>query len=345
MAKDEGGTRVSRGVQRLIGGCVIAASFLIGWLWMDYREAVDRPLGLQGPAYFEIAKGDSLANVAAKLEAQGILSNPVWFKFRAYVDGSARRLKYGEYEIPPETTLRELLAMFAAGKVRQHPVTLVEGWTFGQILTALGQCPPLKKLAMGKTPEEIMQMIGAPGEHPEGRFFPDTYFVTKGTPDIEVLKRAYRKMQAILNEEWAKRIDGNPYATPYESLIVASIVEKETARADERPLVAGVVTRRLAKGMLLQTDPTVIYGLGDQFTGDIRKEDLLKDTPYNTYVRSGLPPTPIAMPGLDSIRAALHPDTGDSLYFVARGDGTHVFSKSLEEHQRAVEQFQKRRHD
>jgi len=345
MAADEGGTRTGRSVQRLIGIALIAASFLTGWLWMDYREALDRPLGLKSPAYFEIARGDSLAHIAAGLEERGVVSNPVWFRLRAYLDGSARRLKYGEYEIPPGTTLRGLLAMFVAGKVRQYPVTLVEGWTFGQILTALGQCPPLKKLAAGKPSDEIMQMIGAPGEHPEGRFYPDTYFVTKGTPDVEVLKRAYRRMQAVLNEEWAKRGDGIPYATPYESLIVASIVEKETARADERPLVAGVFTRRLAMGMLLQTDPTVIYGLGDRFTGDIRKDDLLRDTPYNTYVRSGLPPTPIAMPGLGSIRAALHPDAGDSLYFVARGDGTHVFSNNLEEHRRAVEQFQKHRHD
>ncbi|HYE34765.1 endolytic transglycosylase MltG [Methylocaldum sp.] len=332
-------------MQRLIGIVVIAISFLIGWLWMDYQETLDRPLGLQSPAYFEIAKGDSLARIAAELQAQGIVTKPMWFRFRAYVDGSARRLKYGEYEIPPKTTLRELLAMFVAGKVRQYPVTLVEGWTFGQILTALAQYPPLEKLAADKTPEVIMQLIGAPGEHPEGRFYPDTYFVTKGTPDVEVLKRAYRKMQAVLNDEWSNRADGIPYVTPYESLIMASIVEKETARADERPLVAGVFTRRLAKGMLLQTDPTVIYGLGDQFNGDIRKEDLLRDTPYNTYIRPGLPPTPIAMPGLDSIHAALHPDTGGSLYFVARGDGTHVFSNNLEEHQRAVELFQKRRHD
>ncbi|MGX2039205.1 endolytic transglycosylase MltG [Methylocaldum sp. MU1018] len=332
-------------MQRLTGVVVIAVSFLMGWLWMDYRETLDRPLGLRNTAYFEIAKGDSLARIADELHAQGIVTRPIWFRLRAYADGSARRLKYGEYEIPPETTLRGLLAMFVAGKVRQYPVTLVEGWTFGQILTALEQCAPLKKRAAGKTPEEIMQMIGAPGEYPEGRFYPDTYFITKGTPDVELLKRAYRKMQAVLNEEWAGRADGIPYMTPYESLIMASIVEKETARADERPLVAGVFIRRLAKGMLLQTDPTVIYGLGDRFTGDIRKEDLLKDTPYNTYTRSGLPPTPIAMPGRDSIRAALHPDSGGSLYFVARGDGTHVFSNSLEEHQRAVEQFQKRRHD
>jgi UPF0755 protein len=345
MAKDEGGKRVGRSVQRAIGIIVIAASFLIGWLWMDYRAALDRPLGLESPAYFEIAKGDSLARITARLKAQGIVSSPVWFRFRAYLDGSARHLKYGEYEIPPGTTLRELLALFVSGKVRQYPITLVEGWTFRQILSALDQSPPLKKLATGKSPQEIMQIIGAPDEHPEGRFYPDTYFVTKGTSDIEVLKRAYRKMQGVLNEEWANRAEGTTYGTPYESLIVASIVEKETARSDERPLIAGVFTRRLAKGMLLQTDPTIIYGLGDSFTGNIRKEDLLKDTPYNTYVRSGLPPTPIANPGRDSIRAALHPAAGESLYFVARGDGTHVFSDSLEEHRRAVEQFQMRRHD
>jgi UPF0755 protein len=345
MATDEGGKRVGRGVQRAIGIIVIAASFLIGWLWMDYQAALDRPLELDRPAYFEITKGDGLARITAKLERQGIVANPIWFKFRAYVDGAARRLKFGEYEIQPGTTLRELLAMFVAGKVRQHPITLVEGWTFRQILTVLDQSPPLTKLARGKSPEEIMRMIGAPDEHPEGRFYPDTYFVTKGTSDIEVLKRAYRRMQAVLEEEWANRGEGTSYATPYESLIVASLVEKETARPEERPLIAGVFTRRLAKGMLLQTDPTIIYGLGDSFSGNIRKEDLLKDTPYNTYLRSGLPPTPIAMPGRDSIRAALHPAAGESLYFVARGDGTHVFSNTLDDHQRAVEQFQKHRHD
>ncbi|CAI8916974.1 endolytic transglycosylase MltG [Methylocaldum szegediense] len=345
MAKDEGGKRAGRGVQWLIGTIVIAASFLIGWLWMDYRAALDRPLVLDRPVYFEIAKGDGLARISTELERQGIIGNRIWFTLRACIDGSARQLKFGEYEIPPGTTLRQLLAMFVAGKVRQHPITLVEGWTFRQVLAMLDQSPPLTKLARGKSPEEIMRMVGAPDEHPEGRFYPDTYFVTKGTTDIEVLRRAYRKMQAVLEEEWANRDERTTYATPYESLIVASIVEKETARPEERPLIAGVVTRRLAKGMLLQTDPTIIYGLGDDFSGNIRKEDLLKDTPYNTYVRVGLPPTPIAMPGRDSIHAALHPAAGESLYFVARGDGTHVFTNTLEDHQRAVEQFQKRRHD
>lgn len=345
MAKDEGGKRVGRGAQRLIGTVVIAASFLIGWLWMDYRRALDSPLGLKSPAVFEIAKGESLARITARLSQQRIVSNPIWFRVRAYLDGSARRLKYGEYEIPPGMTLREVLTLFVAGKVRQYPVTLVEGWTFRQVLNALGQTPPLRRLATGKPHREIMQMIGAPDEQPEGRFYPDTYYVTKGTTDIDVLKRAYRKMQAVLDQEWANRAEGLSYATPYESLILASIIEKETARADERPHIAGVLIRRLAKGMLLQTDPTIIYGLGNNFSGNIRKEDLRKDTPYNTYVHSGLPPTPIAMPGLDSIRAALHPATGDSLYFVARGDGTHIFSNNLEDHRHAVEQFQMHRHD
>jgi UPF0755 protein len=312
---------------------------------MDYRAALDRPLALDRPAYFEIAKGDGLARISAGLERQGIVANPIWFKLRAYVDGATRQLKFGEYEIPPGTTLRQLLAMFVVGKVRQHPITLVEGWTFRQVLAMLDQSPPLTKLASGKSPEEIMRMVGAPDEHPEGRFYPDTYFVTKGTTDIDVLKRAYRKMQVVLEEEWANRDEGTSYTTPYESLIVASIVEKETARPEERSLIAGVFTRRLAKGMLLQTDPTIIYGLGDSFSGNIRKEDLLKDTPYNTYVRAGLPPTPIAMPGRASIHAALHPAAGESLYFVARGDGTHVFSNTLDDHLRAVEQFQKHRHD
>jgi UPF0755 protein len=329
-------------IHRLMGIFIMAASFLVGWLWMDYTETVDSPLGLQQPATFEIAKGDGLFRVAKALESQRILAKPLWFMVLAYQEGVQKRLKYGEYEISPNMTPRDMLGMFVAGRVRQHPVALVEGWTFGQTLAALSQHPVLVHLAVGRTAEEIMRMVGAEGVHPEGRFFPSTYFVTKGTSDIDVLKRAYQKMQTVLEAEWLGRNEPLPYAAPDEALILASIVEKETASPPERPLVSGVFVRRLQKGMLLQTDPTVIYGLGESYKGDIRKEDLLRDTPYNTYTRSGLPPTPIAMPGLESIRAALHPDNGKSLYFVSRGDGTHVFSTTLEEHQRAVEQFQKR---
>ena len=330
---------------RLIGISVILASFLTGWLWMDYRDTVDSSLGNTETVYFEIFKGQGLAAIAASLKQQGVIQKPYWFRVLAYAERSATKLKYGEYEIPPHTTMRQLLARFVSGKVRQHTVTFIEGWRFQQVLAALSQHPALAHRVAGKSVDEIMNLLGAPGEQPEGRFYPDTYFFTKGTEDLELLKRAYRKMKTALEQEWQGRADGLPLASPYEALVLASIVEKETARADERPLIAGVFSRRLAQGMLLQTDPTVIYGMGEGFKGDIRKEDLVRDTPYNTYVHAGLPPTPIAMPGVASIRAVLHPDTGASLYFVARGDGSHVFSNTLDEHQQAVEQFQMNHHD
>lgn len=333
--------RIGYRMYRLIGAAILAASLLIGWLWMDYRDTVDGRLGLKETAYFEIGKGEGLVHIARRLASQGILDKPLWFEVLAYTGGAHRRLKYGEYEITPDTTPRSLLALFVAGKVRQHPVIVVEGWTFADLLAALARHPALVPEVSGKPPEDIMVRLGAPGQPPEGRFFPDTYFVTKGTTDFEVLKRAYGRMQAVLDQEWRGRTERVPFATSYEALILASIVEKETARAEERPAIAGVFARRLAQGMRLQTDPTVIYGLGTGYTGDIRKDDLRRDTPYNTYTRPGLPPTPIALPGLLSIRAALHPANGTSLYFVSRGDGTHVFSTTLEEHQRAVEQFQK----
>lgn len=327
---------------RLSGILVLLSSLVIGWLWMDYRMTIDGPLALESPAVFEIGKGDGLATIAHGLEARGILAKPVWFEVLAYTSGAHKRLKYGEYEIPVDATPRTVLDMFVAGKVLQHPITVVEGWRFSEMLASLALNPALNHQLAGKSPAEIMALLGAPGQPPEGRFFPDTYFVTKGTSDLEVLRRAHAKMGDILEREWRERSPQAPFASPYEALILASIVEKETARPEERPTVAGVFTRRLNKGMRLQTDPTVIYGMGAEFTGDIRKGDLLKDTPYNTYTRGGLPPTPIALPGLPAIHAALHPDNGGSLYFVARGDGSHIFSATLEEHRRAVEQFQKR---
>jgi len=332
-------------MSRLIGIVIILASFATGWAWMEYRDAVDRPLDNRETVYFEITKGEGSAAIAEALKQRGLTQEPYWFRLLVYVNRAATKLKYGEYEIPPQTTMHQLLALFVAGKVRQHAITFVEGWRFQQVFDAISQHPALEHRLEGKTGVEIMAMLGVPEEHAEGRFYPDTYFFTKGTADIELLKRAYQKMQTVLESEWRGRAEGLPLANPYQALILASIVERETARADERPLIAGVFSRRLAQGMLLQTDPTVIYGMGEEFKGNIRKEDLMRDTPYNTYTRIGLPPTPIGMPGVESIHAALHPDAGASLYFVARGDGSHVFSNSLTEHQRAVAQFQKRNHE
>lgn len=327
--------------QRLAGALVLGASLVGGWLWMDFESAVDSPLNITAPAVFEVGKGEGLASIARKLQVQGILDQPLWFQALAYADGAHKRLKFGEYEIPPGTTPRGLLALLTSGKVRQHAITVVEGWTFADFLATLAAHPALSHPAQGKSPQEVMALLGTPGQLPEGQFFPDTYFVTKGTPDVEVLRRAHARMRTELDREWRERGRVN-LGSPYEALILASIVEKETARPEERPAIAGVFLRRLSIGMRLQTDPTVIYGLGARYDGNIRKDDLRRDTPYNTYTRSGLPPTPIALPGRASIHAALHPAEGTSLYFVARGDGSHVFSTTLGEHQRAVDQFQRR---
>ena len=216
----------------------------------------------------------------------------------------------------------------------------MEGWNFKQVLAAVSGHEALKHTLKGLTDGEIMARLGHPGEHPEGRFYPDTYKFPRGTTDAAFLERAYQSMSRLLAEEWGKRDPDLPLKTPYEALILASIVEKETGVADERSEIAGVFVRRLRKGMKLQTDPTVIYGMGDNFKGNIRRRDLKQDTPYNTYVHTGLPPTPISMPGSAAIRAVLHPAPGKSLYFVARGDGSHYFSKSLAEHNRAVRKFQ-----
>ncbi len=333
-------------MSRLIGILVIAASFAFGWSWMDYRAYLDQPLGNDTPVVFEIAKGQGLSAIADTLQQHGLVRKPLWFRIYVLSSKAAGRLKFGEYEAPPGMTLRGLVDMLVAGKVRQHAVTFVEGWRFRQMLERLAQDAALEHQLKGKSDAEIMALIGAPAEHPEGLFYPDTYFFTKGMSDTALLQRAYRKMQAVLESEWRARTEGLPLGSPYQALVLASIVEKETARPEERARIAGVFVRRLTKGMFLQTDPTVIYGMGEMFQGDIHREDLQRDTPYNTYVRSGLPPTPIACPGILSIRAVLHPEAGDTLYFVARGDGSHVFSRTLDEHQQFVDQFQKpQKHD
>lgn len=331
-------------MHRLIGIVVLSASLLGGWFWMDYRAAVDAPLGHETTLYFEIGRGQNLAQVAAALRDRGIFRKTHWLRVLAWQENAALRLKYGEYEIPPSVTPRQLLQMFVQGKVRQYGMAFIEGWRFRDMLEAMGHQAALTRELDGKTPEEIMGALEAPNEHPEGRFFPDTYFYAKGVADRELLSRAYRKMQVVLAEEWAERARDLPLKSPYEALILASIVEKETARPEERAQIAGVFLRRLAKGMPLQTDPTVIYGMGAAYRGNIRKEDLERDTPYNTYKRAGLPPTPIAMPGAASLHAAMHPETGDSLYFVAKGDGSHVFSSNLADHNKAVAQYQLKRH-
>jgi UPF0755 protein len=256
------------------------------------------------------------------------------------VQDKAHRIKSGEYRLEPGLTPTGLLDLLVAGKTIQYSLTLVEGWNFKQVMGAIAEHPELVQTLDSEPPEAIMAALGAPGMHPEGWFYPDTYLFPSGTTDLQFLRRTYETMQRRLAAEWEARSQGLPLESPYEALILASIVEKETGAPDERGLIAAVFLRRLERGMRLQTDPTVIYGMGERYQGNIRKSDLLRDTPYNTYTRKGLPPTPIAMPGGDSIHAVLHPAESEALYFVATGDGRHHFSQTYEEHRQAVIDYQ-----
>jgi UPF0755 protein len=278
--------------------------------------------------------------VADDLTAQGVLQHPYYFIALALQRGDQGRLKAGEFELTQGMRPTDLLERLISGREVQYPITLVEGWTFRQAVAAVAADPRFGAEVVGKTDAELMETLGRPGEHPEGRFFPDTYSFPRNTSGLEVLRRAFERMERVLAEEWEQRAEDLPIETPYQALILASIIEKETAVVAERPAIGGVFVRRLRNGMRLQTDPTVIYGLGERFDGNLRREDLREPTPYNTYVIEGLPPTPIALPGREAIRAALHPEPGDSLYFVSRGDGTHAFSRTLEEHNAAVRQYQ-----
>jgi UPF0755 protein len=326
----------------VLGGILLLLAGL--WLWKDYQYFVHGQVANSEAVVLEVNKGESVSEISNRLHERNVISKPLWFIAMAVQSGLATKLKYGEYEIEPFSSNRKLLDTLASGRPRQHSVTLVEGWRFSQILEALSSKSDLvHTLATNPVETDVMGKLEAPGENPEGRFFPDTYFFDKGATDIDILRRAYQKMQRVLDAEWHNRNDGLTISTPYEALTLASIIEKETAQPNERPMVAGVFQRRLSKGMYLQTDPTVIYGLGQAFLGDLTREHLSSDSPYNTYTRHGLPPTPIAIPSLASIRAALHPDTGNSLYFVSKGDGSHHFSESLPLHNQAVDHFQKSR--
>lgn len=316
---------------------VVAAA----WLWSDYRGFRESALPLPpGGLVYELPAGGTTASLARDLEALGVLKTPLYFRLLARQEKKARGLKAGEYRIPFGATPLALLELLGSGAVIQHPFTLVEGWTFKQVLAALRADDKITHTLAGLEPSEIMARLGRPESHPEGRFLPDTYHSPRGVEDLRVLRRAMQAMERILRIEWERRTPELPLATPYQVLILASIVEKETALGRERPEIAGVFLRRLRKGMKLQTDPTVIYGLGEAFDGNLRRADLKKDTPYNSYVHKGLPPTPIAMPGRAAIRAVVHPAGGDSLYFVAKGDGSHQFSATLAAHNRAVRKYQ-----
>jgi UPF0755 protein len=263
----------------------------------------------------------------------------LWLWFR--VSGQDRAIKAGSYEISPDMSPRRVLNMLARGEESLKTVVLVEGWTFKQFKQALAKSEALKNTAQALSDAEIMAQLGRPGTHPEGRFYPDTYTYAKGSTDMAVMQRALKAMDRQLAKVWTQKPAHLPISNSDELLTLASIVEKETGRASDRPLIAAVFHNRLKIGMRLQTDPTVIYGLGDTFDGNLRRIDLRTDTPYNTYTRAGLPPTPIAMPGKAALLAAIHPAPSNALYFVAKGDGTSHFSQSLNEHNNAVNKYQR----
>jgi UPF0755 protein len=304
-----------------------------------------RPLAFEPTPYaFDVKSGSSMKSIARELRGAGVIPLDWPLVLLARATARDRAVQAGNYEIESGLTPWELLQKLTEGEVTQQALTIVEGWTFAQVKAELKGKPKIRQTLANASDEEILQRIGAGEKHPEGLFFPDTYFFVGGTTDADILRRAYRTMQQRLAAAWAQRGPDLPYATPYQALVMASIVEKETGRSSDRPLVASVFVNRLRHGMRLQTDPTVIYGMGAQFEGDLRKRDLAADTTYNTYTREGLPPTPIAMPGLASLQAALHPAQTNYLYFVARGDGSSVFSTNLADHYRAVAKYQKGGH-
>ena len=311
--------------------------FAVAWIgWRQYESSwLDQPIAaLDQRQVFEIPDGASLKSVAAGLEKRGLLDRSgAWLRY-ARRRGDATRIQAGEYEILPGTTPAELLALFVAGDVRLHALTIPEGWTARQALTLIQAHPQIVSELAGLPDEVWMERIGLGKLHPEGQFFPDTYRFPRGTTDSELLKLAHARLERELADAWKRRSPNLPIATPYEALILASIVEKETGAPDERPLIAGVFTNRLRIGMRLQTDPSVIYGLGTAFDGNLRRRDLLADTPYNSYTRAGLPPTPIALPGRAALEAVVRPAKTDAIYFVAtgRGDGRHFFAETLVAH-------------
>lgn len=336
--------------RRGIGALFVIVALLAGafgyWAFDRYRGFVDAPLsGLRSGDTLLVERGDSFVTVLKKLQALQVPGgHQLEWQLLARQLGAAGKLQAGEYALEPGLTPRQLLLRMRAGKVIHHRFTIVEGWNLREMRAALATAQPFEHDSAGLDDAALMQLLGHPGEHPEGRFLPETYLFTRGDKDSDVLQRAYEAMDRALAAAWDSRVPDLPLKSKNEALVLASIVEKETGIAQERPRIAGVFIRRLKLGMLLQTDPSVIYGMGSNYSGNIRKADLQADTPYNTYIRAGLPPTPIAMPGAAALQAVTHPASGDALYFVAVGDGSgrHVFTRSLAEHQTAVRAYLQR---
>jgi UPF0755 protein len=319
---------------------VLAAALGLGcasYVWLN------TPLELSGDAIdLAVEPGSNPREVALQVQQAGVHINPSLLYWWFRLSGQARQIKAGNYELERGTTARALLSKLVRGEEALRSLTLVEGWNLRQLREAMKKADELKSLTAELTSDELMLQLGKPGLAAEGRFFPDTYTYAKGSTDLALLQRAARAMDKKLEAAWAQRLPQSPLQTPEQALILASIVEKETGRSSDRPMIAAVFSNRLRIGMRLQTDPTVIYGLGPLFDGNLRRADLLADTAWNTYTRNGLPPTPIAMPGRAALLAAVQPAASNALYFVARGDGSSQFSASLDEHNRAVNKYQRK---
>ena len=301
-----------------------------------------QPITTDGEAIpFTITPGSGAHAAGQQIADAGVPIVPILFNVLARIEGKTSKIKAGSYELKPGTTPQRLITQLARGEFAQESLTIIEGWTFKQMRQAMANHPGLKHDTAGLSDKELMAKITAEYALPEGLFFPDTYLFAKGASEMQIFKQAHTALIGRLSEAWFKRDPALPYKNPYEALIMASIVEKETGQKSERAMIAGVFVNRMKTGMLLQTDPTVIYGMGDNYQGKIRKRDLEADTPYNPYTRGGLPPTPIALPGAQSLTAALAPARTQALYFVARGDGTSQFSANLPDHNRAVNQYQR----
>ena len=324
---------------------VIAGSVLfivVSLVLLTGFRSLYMPISSQGEAsIFEVSAGSSLSRVAMELASEGVIQGPQLFKLLALWRGVDQQIKVGEYRLESGISPAELLTKMVVGDTIQYRVTLVEGWTFRQALQAIGRSEKIDARLQSATDQELAALLEIDRPSPEGQLFPDTYFYSAGTTDVEILRRAHRRLQQMLASAWESRLGALPYDNAYEALILASIIEKESALGTERGHISGVFIRRLESGMRLQSDPTVIYGLGENYSGDLSRADLAATTAYNTYRIEGLPPTPIALTGMESISASLNPLPSEYLYFVARGDGSHEFSSSLAEHNDAVNRYQR----
>lgn len=323
---------------------VVALCGLCAWLFILYKfhSALTQNLALKENRTLLVGKGDTLSKVIRNLEAEGVLHNAQWLIWHAQLN-EATLIRTGEYELVKDITGESLLERLSSGRVIQYQITFVEGTNLRQVMQSISSQPKLINDVVAMSPAEYEKFFGFTLARAEGWFFPDTYSYVSGTKASEVLMQSHRRLRFVLDREWEKRDKSVPYSSPYEALIMASIIEKETGAAHEREEISGVFVRRLKKGMKLQTDPTVIYGMGSAFQGNLKRSHLREPTPYNTYVIDGLPPTPIALVGRAAIHAALHPASGTTLFFVAKGDGTHFFSTTLAEHENAIREYQLKR--